>query len=186
MSCPAPHIGVLDGTGMFQSSVLLPFYWWHYWSPKLWQNFLIFSYSCIPSQLTSGVRGQDGLGSAQTCQSQSDVLLELGFLDVLHAKVDLENCLCYHILISYPNGKLTFDRFLATTVLTRGTCVTYICPNSLGFCWWREGRCLMNESVDVDALCSFYLKILSPCISEKTCFLGWLPSNHHLKHNEQF
>lgn len=50
---------------------------------------------------------------------------ELGFIDILHARVDFGNCLCYHIFTSDPNGKPTFARFLATTVLTGGTYVSY-------------------------------------------------------------
>ena len=38
-------------------------------------------------------------------QDQLDVTLELGFMDILCAKVDLGNCVCYHILISDSNGE---------------------------------------------------------------------------------
>ena len=39
------------------------------------------------------------------CQDQFDMTLELGFIDILHAKVDLGNCIYYHILIPDPNGE---------------------------------------------------------------------------------
>lgn len=68
------------------------------------------------------------------CQDRLDVTAECGFSDILRAKVDLGNCLCYHILISDPNRMLTFAGFLASTALTRGTCVTYTAasPTALG------------------------------------------------------
>lgn len=47
-------------------------------------------------------------------------------LTIYTAKVDLENCLCDYILISDPNGKLTFAGFLATSVLISETCAAYI------------------------------------------------------------
>lgn len=42
----------------------------------------------------------------EPCQDQLDVTLELGFIDILHAKVDLGNCICYHILLSDSDGEV--------------------------------------------------------------------------------
>lgn len=39
------------------------------------------------------------------CQDHLNGTLELGFIDILHARVDLGNCACCHILISDSNGE---------------------------------------------------------------------------------
>lgn len=69
------------------------------------------------------------------CQDQLNVTLELGFMDTLHARVDLGNCACYHILISDSNGEADICQIFGNRCFNKtDLCVlTLLHPHSFDF-----------------------------------------------------
>lgn len=104
------------------------------------------------------------LAQHKPCQDQLDVTSELGFIDILHARVNLENCLCYHILISDPDGKLTLLDFSNHCFNKRDLCHIYWCiPIALGFDAKEKvgAKKILIEFVNFGVLSSDVFKLFS-------------------------